>query len=649
MGGQQADDRRDRVHPGGGNGKEHGMTATTGRQERAAELLDRVQALVDGVVRARRAAVPQLERVNPRHRPSALNLVDYVAVRSEDVRDLQRDLSALGVSSLGRMEAGVMSHLAAVLETLRVLAGRPAEDVELPGADLPGADLPGVEPDGPDLPGAEVLRRNTAALLGPGGESRSTRIMVTFPSEAADDPRLVEDMVRAGMDVARVNCAHDGPEQWEAMIGHVRAAERSLGREVRVAMDLAGPKLRTGPIEPGPQVEKIKPVRDSSGRVTAPARLWLGEADPAVDDDAPAVPVTGPAWTAARTPGERLRLKDARGSGRTLRVLEATGPGVLVECSKTVYFATGLAVRAEDGTEGVLGELPAVEQSLRVRTGDTVVLTRDLTPAPVRAEGPHRIGCSLPEVFTDARAGQAAWFDDGKIRCRITSVEPDEIRLEVLQAGADGTRLKAGKGINLPETDLRVSALTDEDRSHLPFVAEHADVVDMSFVRSRQDVADLLRELERIGNTALDITLKIETAGGFEALPDMLLEAMRWQDVGVMIARGDLAVETGFERLAEVQEEILWLCEAGHVPVVWATQVLESLAKKGLPSRAEVTDAAMGQRAECVMLNKGPFVVDAIEALDDILVRMEGHARKKSDMLRRLNAWAPHGEPPVPH
>ena len=314
---------------------------------------------------------------------------------------------------------------------------------------------------------------------------------------------------------------------------------------------------------------------------------------------------------------------------------------MLVECSKTVYFATGLAVEAPDGTEGVLGELPAVEQALRVHTGDVLVLTRDMTPAPVRAEGPHRIGCSLPEVFADARAGQPVWLDDGRIRCRITAVDPDELALEVLQAGPEGTKLKAEKGINLPETDLRIPALTDEDRAHLPFVAEHADIVNMSFVRSRQDVADLLEELGRIGCSALDVTLKVETVGGFEALPVMVLEAMRWQDVGVMIARGDLAVEAGFERMAEVQEEILWLCEAGHVPVVWATQVLESLAKKGLPSRAEVTDAAMGQRAECVMLNKGPFVVDAIEALDDILVRMEGHAHKKSDMLRRLNAWAP--------
>jgi pyruvate kinase len=103
-----------------------------------------------------------------------------------------------------------------------------------------------------------------------------------------------------------------------------------------------------------------------------------------------------------------------------------------------------------------------------------------------------------------------------------------------------------------------------------------------------------------------------------------------------MIARGDLAVECGFERLAEVQEEILWICEAAHTPVIWATQVLESLAKTGMPSRAEVTDAAMSERAECVMLNKGPFIRDALATLDDILRRMEAHQTKKRAMLRPL-------------
>jgi pyruvate kinase len=118
--------------------------------------------------------------------------------------------------------------------------------------------------------------------------------------------------------------------------------------------------------------------------------------------------------------------------------------------------------------------------------------------------------------------------------------------------------------------------------------------------------------------------------------PALLLTAMRRPIVGVMIARGDLAVECGWERLAELQEEILWICEAAHLPVIWATQVLEQLAKEGRPSRAEITDAAMAERAECVMLNKGPHLVEAVRVLDDILRRMQSHQSKKRSMLRRL-------------
>jgi len=106
-----------------------------------------------------------------------------------------------------------------------------------------------------------------------------------------------------------------------------------------------------------------------------------------------------------------------------------------------------------------------------------------------------------------------------------------------------------------------------------------------------------------------------------------------------MIARGDLAVEAGYERLAEMQEEILWICEAAHLPVIWATEVLDQLARTGKPSRAEVTDAAMSQRAECVMLNKGPHVDTAIVVLDDILRRMSGLQRKKTPQLRPLRSW----------
>ena len=130
--------------------------------------------------------------------------------------------------------------------------------------------------------------------------------------------------------------------------------------------------------------------------------------------------------------------------------------------------------------------------------------------------------------------------------------------------------------------------------------------------------------------------LKIETPQAFDNLPGLLLQALHSRCAGVMIARGDLAVECGFERLAEVQEEILWFCEAAHLPVIWATQVLEGLAKTGLASRAEITDAAMGERAECVMLNKGPHIVEAVQVLDAILKRMQAHQSKKRSMLRHL-------------
>lgn len=122
-------------------------------------------------------------------------------------------------------------------------------------------------------------------------------------------------------------------------------------------------------------------------------------------------------------------------------------------------------------------------------------------------------------------------------------------------------------------------------------------------------------------------------------LPDMVVNAAGRQPTGIMIARGDLAVEIGFARMAEMQEEILWIGEAAHVPVIWATQVLEHLIKKGTPSRGEMTDAAMAARAECVMLNKGPYLFEAIDELDTLLGRMGEHQHKKTPLLRRLKSW----------
>ena len=301
-----------------------------------------------------------------------------------------------------------------------------------------------------------------------------------------------------------------------------------------------------------------------------------------------------------------------------------------------------------DGSAGTttrtVVDIPRLQQTLVLKKGDTLLLTPESVAGRLavlddhgRALLPARIGVTLPEVFKDVQPGEAIWFDDGKIGGLVHAVDPQQITVEITHARSDGAKLAAEKGINLPDTKLRLSALTDKDCEDLAFIAGHADLVGYSFVRHAEDIYELQRRLDVLHAEKVGILLKIETQHAFNELPKLLLACMRRGRFGVMIARGDLAVECGFERMAEVQEEILWICEAAHMPVVWATQVLESLAKTGMPSRAEVTDAAMSERAECVMLNKGPFIREAVGTLDDILRRMQAHQTKKRAMLRPLH------------
>jgi pyruvate kinase len=275
--------------------------------------------------------------------------------------------------------------------------------------------------------------------------------------------------------------------------------------------------------------------------------------------------------------------------------------------------------------------------------GDSLILTADGAPGKPalydptgRIVRPATISTTLPEILAKVSPGERIWFDDGKIGGVIKHVADGHALVEITHVRPQGEKLRSGKGINLPDSTLHLPPLTEKDLKDLEFIAQHADAVCFSFVTRATDVYELQARLEALGGDHLGIVLKIETIQAFEHLPELLLAAMRSPAAGVMIARGDLAVECGFERMAEVQEEILWFCEAAHVPVIWATQVLEKLAKKGLPSRAEITDAAMGVRAECVMLNKGPYILDAVSTLDDILERMQSHQKKKHSMLRRL-------------
>jgi pyruvate kinase len=456
---------------------------------------------------------------------SARNLLQYLTLRRHDLRDAQYRLIELGLSSMADSEGHVQATVDAVLAALQALIN----------------DMPRASPNSAPIGFAqsrELLAQRAEALLGPARRKRPTRIMVTMPSEAATNPKLVSEMLSAGMDCMRINCAHDSPAAWRAMCKNLDAAQRHTEHHACVLVDLPGPKLRTGSLAP-------QPKHDGKG------------------------------------------------------------------------------------------------DYLRLRVGEHLTLTRigsRANPDP-EDDGGVRIECSLDEAFAGSARGHRVFLDDGKLGGIVESVTEDEIGLLITSAGPDGSKLRAEKGINLPDAVLDIDLLGSHSEAALEFAAAHADLVGLSFVSRARDVRRVSAYLEEHSRADVGMILKIETQRGFEHLPGMLLEALGGdRPAGVMIARGDLAVECGYERLAEVQEEILWLCQAAHMPVIWATQVLDQLAKTGRPSRSEITDAAMAGRAECVMLNKGPRILEAICVLDDILRRMERHHRKQRRLLPQLKA-----------
>jgi len=449
---------------------------------------------------------------------SASNLAHYLALRHRDLRALQRPLMRLGLSSLGRLESRVVPTLMAVQAALAALTGLAPE--EGPSTETFFA-------------GERRLAERARELLGNSASSRAVALLVTCPTEAAEEPSFMKALAERGVEAVRINCAHDDADHWQRMIDHVRAAEKATGRRLKILMDLAGPKIRTGRV---------------------------------------------------RLPAGRERIGKAA-------MLAIVPPGGLDRVELDEYFA---------------------------------------------------VECTLPEALGAIKVGDRLFVDDGKLGAEVERVEAWGVLARVTSVVAGGIRLKPEKGLNFPDTELKIAALTDKDRADLDFVTVHADGIEFSFVQSAPDVKTLQSALsERRPNDwrSLSLILKIETALAVRNLPDILVHAAGQQPTGIMIARGDLAVAIGFVRMAEMQEEILWISEAAHVPVIWATQVLEHLIKKGIPSRGEMTDAAMAARAECVMLNKGPYLFEAIDELEQLLQRMDVHQHKKTPQLRRLKSW----------
>jgi pyruvate kinase len=261
----------------------HASSSTQGKRAPYADLLRELTCLHEELISLEKASASLLEEVAARHRASAANLIHYLGLRRRDVRPLQKKLAAAGLSSMGRAESHVLSNLESIIALLQRSRGEKAS------GGIPSASE--IPPAGPAL-----LEDNTNDLLGKPPAHRRVRILVTLPGAAADDYVLIRDMLRQGMDGARINCAHDDVMVWERLIKQIKRARRETGRPCRILMDLSGPKLRTGEIIPAPSVIKWQPRRDAYGVVMEPARIRLypeGDAAHGPAHGFPDLPVKG--------------------------------------------------------------------------------------------------------------------------------------------------------------------------------------------------------------------------------------------------------------------------------------------------------------------------------------------------------------------
>ncbi len=464
--------------------------------------------------------------VHKDYKLSSKNLSRYLLLRTFDLRKYHDRLSDIGISSLRSSEGYVYSNLYNVVKNLSLIQGTPFDEkreIELIGYQK----------------SKKLLKKHAKELFNKERSKGYTQIMVTLPNEAAEDKSIIENMVLQGMQIARINLSHGDLSVWSKMIEHIQEIKKKTKQDLKIYMDLSGPKIRTSQIE-------------------------------------------------------------------------------------------------------ILGKNGKIKRGIPISVGEHIILTKRSTKGKKSTFGKHNdqlekaeVGVLLPEIIDDVQVDDIVLFDDGMIESIVVSKNEDDIELEITHCYK--SKLSSEKGINLPYTKLNLPALTEQDIANLPFVCKHADLVGYSFVRTAEDVAHLYGHLNRLKADNLGVIFKIENKEAFENLPKILIEGMKRNKIGVMIARGDLAVEIGFERISEVQNEILWICEAAHIPVIWATQVLENLAKTGIPTRAEISDAAQSANADCVMLNKGPYINEAIKALKNILERMEAHSFKRKNSLRPLN------------
>ena len=262
--------------------------------------------------------------------------------------------------------------------------------------------------------------------------------------------------------------------------------------------------------------------------------------------------------------------------------------------------------------------LGKVEEGTSISKGQKYILTTNLVIG-----NRERAYINYTKLPKEIAVGDVIKIDDGRITLRTLSVHKNEITCKVIIGG----KLSSHKGVNLPDTKLSISSLTAKDLRDLEFGLHHkVDFVALSFVQTSKDVMRLKKILAQKKSTA-KVIVKIETTQAVENLDDILAVTD-----GAMVARGDMAVEVGVDKVPLIQKEIIRKCNRLGKPVITATQMLDSMEKSATPTRAEVSDIANAilDGTDAIMLSgesaTGLYPVEAVATMTKIARQTEPHA-----------------------
>lgn len=257
-----------------------------------------------------------------------------------------------------------------------------------------------------------------------------------------------------------------------------------------------------------------------------------------------------------------------------------------------------------------------------IRAGDRIALDADT------AQGsPQRVGVNRPQLIQEVKSGHRILIDDGNVELRVDSASAAALQCVCVIGG----RLSDRKGMNFPDSDLEVSALTPKDHADVKWITDHdVDYIALSFVRSAADISELRRLIP--AGSAIQIVAKIETRHATQCLDEIIAAAD-----AVMVARGDLAVEMDLATVPLIQKDIARRCRIAGKPVIVATQMLQSMVERPTPTRAEVSDVANAilDEADCVMLSAetavGPYAVEAVRMMGRIAAKTEAFSGRPED------------------